>query len=162
MPAATPPKVGSLFEELPEPVQEQKPAPARPIIEQEPSSTEESKMPPRSAFETPRHFEFLQDLQTQEVAQRSYKKSFKESRQELIERLIDPPLTLEEVARLLNVCPTTVRRYTSRGLLTHYRTVGNQRRFRLSDVVEFIESQQARTRRRPPGSRSSSRPNNPF
>jgi excisionase family DNA binding protein len=77
-----------------------------------------------------------------EVAEKSYKGGFSETRRELIERLFDPVLSLEETARVLNVCPTTVRRYTNRGLLRHHRTVGNQRRFRLSDVIRFIESQE--------------------
>jgi len=75
-----------------------------------------------------------------EVAQNSYK-PFKETREQLLERLLDPVLTLEEAARILNVCPTTVRRYTNRNLLRHYRTAGNQRRFKLSDVLEFLEKQ---------------------
>jgi len=66
----------------------------------------------------------------------------KESREELIERLLDPTLTLSETATLVGVCPTTVRRYTKRGVLKCFRTPGNQRRFRLSDVLDFIERQQ--------------------
>lgn len=62
-----------------------------------------------------------------------------ETREELVGRLLDPALTLRETARLLNVCPATVRRYTNRGVLKHFRTKGNQRRFRLSDVLEFME-----------------------
>jgi excisionase family DNA binding protein len=62
------------------------------------------------------------------------------SRESLAERLLDPTLTLEETALFLGVCSTTVRRYTNRGLLKHFRTQGNQRRFRLSDVVEFLDS----------------------
>jgi len=42
-------------------------------------------------------------------------------------------------ALLLGVCPTTVRRYTNRGALRCMRTPGNQRRFRLSDILEFME-----------------------
>jgi len=75
-----------------------------------------------------------------ETARKSYKE-FKETREELLQRLLDPALTLEDAARLLKVCPTTVRRYTNRGLLKHFRTAGNQRRFRLSDVLAFLESQ---------------------
>lgn len=74
-----------------------------------------------------------------EVAQNSYS-VFKETREQLLQRLLDPQLSLEEAARILNVCPTTVRRYTNRGLLPHVRTAGNQRRFRLSDVLSFMES----------------------
>jgi excisionase family DNA binding protein len=87
----------------------------------------------------PRHIQFLMGTQPQEVAQHSYKQ-FKETRDEMIQRLLDPSLSLEEAARILNVCPTTVRRYTNRGVLPHFRTVGNQRRFRLSDVLAFLET----------------------
>jgi excisionase family DNA binding protein len=75
-----------------------------------------------------------------EIAQHSYK-AFKETREELLERLIDPQISLEDAARILNVCPTTVRRYTNRGLLKHIRTPGNQRRFKLSEVLSLLESQ---------------------
>jgi len=74
-----------------------------------------------------------------EAAQKSYK-PFKETREELLQRLLDPMITLEEAARILDVCPTTVRRYTNRGMLKHLRTAGNQRRFRLSDVLAFLEA----------------------
>ena len=87
----------------------------------------------------PRHIQLLVGQYPKEIPQHSYKK-FKETREELVARLLDPPLTLEETARVLNVCPTTVRRYTNRGALTHFRTAGNQRRFRLSDVLAFLES----------------------
>ena len=80
-------------------------------------------------------------MTSDEVAQHSYKRGFKESRIELLQRLLDPTLSLEETARLLNVCPTTVRRYTNRGMLRHLRTGGDQRRFKLSDVLSFLESQ---------------------
>lgn len=111
----------------------------------------------------PKHVQTLLALQREEeVAQYSYKRPFEENRQELIARLLDPVLTLEETARLLNVCPTTVRRYTNKGILTHYRkeperrsaqngdaTEGDsvketrQRRFRLSDILAFLEAQQS-------------------
>jgi excisionase family DNA binding protein len=87
----------------------------------------------------PRHMERLLQVPTTEVAQNSYKSPFRETREDLIYRLLDPSLTLEEAARLLGVCPTTVRRYTNKGLLHHYRTPGNQRRFRLSDVLTFLD-----------------------
>jgi excisionase family DNA binding protein len=89
----------------------------------------------------PQHLHILFDGEAEEIAQHSYK-SFKESRTSLIERLLDPSVSLEDAARLLNVCPTTVRRYTNRGVLRHFRTAGNQRRFRLSDVLAFMESKQ--------------------
>ncbi|GIV15039.1 MAG: hypothetical protein KatS3mg022_0474 [Armatimonadota bacterium] len=100
----------------------------------------------------PKHVRLLVELGDDEVTQKYYDRQFKESRQELVERLLNPSLTLEDTARLLGVCPTTVRRYTERGLLNHYRTPGNQRRFRLSDVIAFLEArqqaQEARRRKR--------------
>lgn len=107
----------------------------------------------------PKHVETLlalERMEEQEVAQSSYKRPFAEKRRELIERLLDPILSLEETARLLNVCPTTVRRYTNKGILTHYRKEPErstkteaasdketrQRRFRLSDILLFLETQQ--------------------
>ncbi len=86
----------------------------------------------------PHHLQVLFSSPDSEVAQRSYK-TFRDTRAQLIEKLLDPPLTLEETARILNVCPTTVRRYTNSDQLKHYRTAGNQRRFRLSDVLGFME-----------------------
>lgn len=99
----------------------------------------------------PRHIQALGRLDAgTEIAQNSYKRNFTESRSELIQRLLDPPISLEDAARILNVCPTTVRRYTNRGVLPHFRTAGNQRRFRLSDVISFMESQgQKASRGRP-------------
>ncbi len=89
----------------------------------------------------PRHVRTLIAMGQDDVVQGSYKRQFKESRLALIERLLDPTLSLEDTARLLNVCPTTVRRYTNRGLLRHQRTAGDQRRFKLSDVLGFMEAQ---------------------
>lgn len=65
-----------------------------------------------------------------------------ESREELIERLLDPILSINEAATLCGVCPASIRRYTNRGALRCFRTPGNQRRFRLSDVLDFMERQQ--------------------
>lgn len=87
----------------------------------------------------PKSVEFLCSFYDDAVTANYYRGEFKESRQELIRRLLDPELTLEETARLLGVCPATVRRYTNRGWLAHHRTSGSQRRFRLSDLVRFVE-----------------------
>lgn len=101
-----------------------------------------------------------------EIAQNSYKRPFAEKRRELIERLLDPVLSLEDTARLLNVCPTTVRRYTNKGILTYYRKETEnsaeqrmqsdketrQRRFRLSDILAFLESQHTAGEERKTGS----------
>jgi excisionase family DNA binding protein len=95
----------------------------------------------------PRHIQLLamipdpEEIPEEEVAEKYYTRGFRESRKDLIERLLNPTLTLEETARVLGVCPATVRRYTNRGILPHYRTVGQQRRFRLSDVLMFLEQQ---------------------
>lgn len=74
-----------------------------------------------------------------EEPQRDRPRRVSETREELVQRLLDPTLTLRESALLLDVCPTTVRRYTNRGLLKCFRTPGNQRRFRLADVLDFME-----------------------
>ena len=63
-----------------------------------------------------------------------------ETREELMSRLLDPTLTLEETALMLDVCPATVRRYTNRGILPHERSKGNQRRFKLSSVLAFMDA----------------------
>ena len=106
----------------------------------------------------PRHVQTLLALERREeereVAQSSYKRPFQEKRSELIARILDPILSLEDTARLLNVCPTTVRRYTNKGILTYYRKEPDnptansteretrQRRFRLSDILTFLETQE--------------------
>jgi excisionase family DNA binding protein len=61
-------------------------------------------------------------------------------RRQLIERLLNPLLSLEDTARLLGVCTATVRRYANKGALAHQRTIGQQRRFLLSDVLALLES----------------------
>jgi excisionase family DNA binding protein len=86
----------------------------------------------------PKNIDFLCSFYDDSVTRNYYRGEFKESRQDLIRRLLDPELSLEETSRLLGVCPATVRRYTNRGWLTHHRTNGGQRRFRLSDVVLFV------------------------
>ncbi len=87
----------------------------------------------------PKNLDFLFGFFDDSVTSNYYRGEFKESREELIRRLLDPELTLEETSRLLGVCPATVRRYTNRTWLSHHRTRGGQRRFRLSDVVKFVE-----------------------
>lgn len=87
----------------------------------------------------PRSIDFLFSYYDDQVTSNYYRGNFKESREQLVRRLLDPELTLEEVSRLLGVCPATVRRYTNRKWLSHHRTKGGQRRFRLGDVVRFVE-----------------------
>ena len=62
-----------------------------------------------------------------------------ESRQELLERLRNPQLSLHEVSILLRVCRATVRRYADSGHLPCSRTPGGQRRFFLKDVEAFYK-----------------------
>lgn len=67
-----------------------------------------------------------------------------ETRAQLIERLNNPMLTLQETSLILRVCPATVRRYSNSGLLPHIRTEGNQRRFRWRDVQLLMREMEAR------------------
>ncbi|MBI3920693.1 MAG: helix-turn-helix domain-containing protein [Armatimonadetes bacterium] len=60
-------------------------------------------------------------------------------RSRLFQRLVNPELSLRETALLLNVCPTTIRRYTNSGILPHHRGSGNHRRFWLKDIVMFVD-----------------------
>ncbi len=112
-----------------------------PVVKEQPKPTDDESDAQANWDRVPRHLQTLFGSTSQEVAQNSYK-AFKETREELIQRLLDPTVSLEEAARILNVCPTTVRRYTNRGVLQHYRTAGNQRRFKLSDVLAFMEKGQ--------------------
>lgn len=103
----------------------------------------------------PQYLRYLAEWTDDGVARKYYPvRGRDESREELIARLTDPVLTLEETARLLGVCPATVRRYTDRGWLHCFRTEGNQRRFRLSDIVAFLEEQALR---QPRGNRNTPR-----
>lgn len=63
-------------------------------------------------------------------------------REELIEKLLDPVISLDEAATLIGVCKTTVRRYTNRDELECIRTPGQQRRFKLSQVLAFVKKRE--------------------
>jgi excisionase family DNA binding protein len=63
-------------------------------------------------------------------------------REELIDKLLDPVISLEEASTLIGVCKTTVRRYTNKGELECLRTPGSQRRFKLSQVLEFVKKRE--------------------
>ncbi len=92
----------------------------------------------------------------------------KETRAQMMERLTNPLLSLHEAGVILNVCASTLRRYTDSGILPHERTAGGQRRFRLNDVLALLDEReeqrqaarrQRRTRGRIRGSQvSQSRP----
>ena len=58
-----------------------------------------------------------------------------ETRAQLLERLVNPQISLHEASILLKVCPATVRSYTRSGRLPDLRTPGGQRRFRFRDVM---------------------------
>jgi excisionase family DNA binding protein len=73
----------------------------------------------------------------------------RKKREELIESLLDPLITLEDAATILNVCKTTVRRYTNKNVLECIRTPGGQRRFKLSQVLEFMAQQEQKKGRKP-------------
>src|SRR5687768_8690216 len=88
----------------------------------------------------PKHGEIMCSFIDDAVTANYYRGDFRESREDLIQRLRDPELSLEETSRLLGVCPATVRRYTNREWLNHHRTKGGQRRFRLSDIVKFVQA----------------------
>ena len=92
----------------------------------------------------PRHVQILASMAPETIPP---SRTFEETREQLIVRLLDPILTLEETAKLLDVCPATVRRYANRGHLTHHRTLGQQRRFKLSDVMAFLDKRAAKQRR---------------
>ena len=68
-----------------------------------------------------------------------------ETREQLLERLRNPPLSLHETSILLRVSRATVRRYADAGRLPCLRTPGGQRRFALRDIETFYR--QLKTRR---------------
>ncbi|MDR5683801.1 MAG: helix-turn-helix domain-containing protein [Armatimonadota bacterium] len=72
---------------------------------------------------------------------RGGRRPFTESREDLIRRLLDPELTLQEASLILNLSKATIRRYTDQGKLRCTRTAGGQRRFRLSDLLALMEGQ---------------------
>lgn len=80
------------------------------------------------------------------ASRRPGRRPLNETREEIIRRLLDPELTMHEAAALLNLSKATVRRYTVLGKLQCSRTAGGQRRFRLSDLLTFLEAGGLRTR----------------
>ncbi|HEX8835156.1 MAG TPA: helix-turn-helix domain-containing protein, partial [Abditibacteriaceae bacterium] len=61
-----------------------------------------------------------------------------ETRAEMLDRLLNPTISLHEASVILGVCSATVRRYTNSGVLPHVRTEGGQRRFRLKEVFSLL------------------------
>lgn len=87
----------------------------------------------------PATLNFLAQFYADDVTRKYYKNDFKETREEFIKRIIDPELSLSDASRLLGVCPATIRRYTNRDWLSCHRSKGGQRRFRLSNIIEFVD-----------------------
>jgi excisionase family DNA binding protein len=92
----------------------------------------------------PEELRSLVGLGNDTVLEKYYQRSRGESKEQMLSRITNPELSLEEAAKLLGVCPATVRRYTNKGWLRHHRTKGNQRRFRLSDIAEFVREFRAK------------------
>jgi len=90
---------------------------------------------------TPKHIQTLMAAGSAATEQNSYELALRESRIDLISKMLDPNLSLEDAARLLNVRALSVRTPVAKGLLTHQRASGDQRRFKLSDVLSFLETQ---------------------
>lgn len=65
-----------------------------------------------------------------------------ETRSQLLERLTNPLISLHEAGVILNVCASTLRRYSDSGLLPHERTAGGQRRFHLKHVLNLLDERE--------------------
>ncbi len=66
-----------------------------------------------------------------------------ETREELLERLVNPQISLHETSVILRVCPATVRNYCKAGFLPCERTPGGQRRFRLKAVLKLFHERES-------------------
>lgn len=124
--------------------------PAPPAEEEKPKSRRRGR---KKKAETDELALFAGDVsEHQAINRKRLAKRSRMEREELIEKLLDPVISLEEAATLIGVCKTTVRRYTNKGELDCLRTPGQQRRFRLSHVLEFVkkreEDQKTRRQRR--------------
>ncbi|MCH7493736.1 helix-turn-helix domain-containing protein [bacterium] len=62
-----------------------------------------------------------------------------QSRRKLIVKLLNPLLTMHDASLLLDLSQTTIRRATENGSLKNQRTAGGQRRFRLLDLLEYMD-----------------------
>lgn len=60
-------------------------------------------------------------------------------RRRLIVQLLNPVLTMQQACLMLDLSQTTVRRATESGTLKSFRTAGGQRRFRLLDILEYMD-----------------------
>jgi excisionase family DNA binding protein len=91
-------------------------------------------------------FGSVSDRQT--ITRQRLARKSKIDREELIDKLLDPVISLEEAATLIGVCKTTLRRYTNSGELECIRTPGQQRRFKLSQVLEFVKTREGEQKTR--------------
>lgn len=62
-----------------------------------------------------------------------------DERKKIIEKLLDPEVTLQEAAILLTISRATLRRYSDKGLISCIKTPTGQRKFKLSSLLEFQE-----------------------
>lgn len=57
----------------------------------------------------------------------------------MIENLTKEFYTTEEIAKILQVAPITIRRMAKRGEISFY-LIGKQQRFNRDDLIKFLES----------------------
>lgn len=60
-------------------------------------------------------------------------------REEIIKRLTDPLISIDEAALILNVTKAALKRYTERNLIPYLRTAFGEIRFKFSDILKFSE-----------------------
>lgn len=105
-----------------------------------PSPDPRARLQVHLARQQPLPIDLGQDLQ---VRRKGGRRPLTETREEIIQRLLDPEVTLHEASAILNLSKATLRRYTDQGKLPCIRTAGGQRRFRLSDLLAFLEQKEA-------------------
>ena len=96
---------------------------------------------------TPRRVTKPAPIEADAVAAEKAKKRVRlkpETREQLLERLRNPELSLHEASILLRVSRATVRRYADAGRLNCQRTPGGQRRFFLRDIEMFYRQLKAK------------------
>jgi excisionase family DNA binding protein len=120
---------------------------AAPLAETKPKPKVKKQPPKQIKAEPPQVLSRTETLELfgEELEKaRRKRRNPRKTRENLIENLLDPIISLDEAAVILNVCKTTVRRYTNGDQLECLRTPGNQRRFKLSKVLEFLEEKDGR------------------
>jgi excisionase family DNA binding protein len=127
-----------------------------PTVEEEPAKKAKGKKKKgRKKKEREDELELFDSVnEHQTISRQRLTRKSKIVREELIEKLLDPVISLEEAATLIGVCKTTVRRYTNKGELECLRTPGQQRRFKLSQVLEFVKKREAEQKSKGAGKKS--------